>query len=639
MVQHEKLLVAVMVLFLAAGSVAAEEEVGIDACFACHGAEGFSGPDGQPLYTSAETFNASAHASLQCTACHSDSVPLPHAESLQQPDRTTCAGCHADAVEAYQRGIHADGQAAAQRTPSCTDCHGGTHSALPHTNRKSAAHWSNLAATCARCHASLELPRESTLPVVRPVSSYLSSVHGRAVAARENSAVCSDCHRAHDILPAADPRSSIARTNVSATCGACHTPVFVAYRDSVHGQAMVQGVREAPVCTDCHGEHRILPHTETASPISAANVSATCSGCHADERLSQKYGLPLGKVAAFEDSYHGLALRSGRVTVANCSSCHGVHNIFPSNDPRSSVNKINLPQTCGECHPGAGKRFAVGPVHGAENAFGTLAVSWVRIIYLCMILGTIGLMAAHNLLDFAHKVRYPEPPAVAVPAGQPERMPRLVRWQHGLVMLSFPILVYTGFALNFPESWWAAPLLQWEAHIGFRGLLHRITAVILMAAVLWHGLHVVVSRRMRACMKGMWVSFKDLKDALAMLTYYFGRRPTRPHMRKFSYTEKAEYWAFLWGTAVMSVTGFMLWFINVTLRYLPSWAADVATAIHFYEAILATLSILVWHFYWVIFDPDVYPVDRTFWNGHPPASRVLERSEGAEESELTRVAG
>jgi hypothetical protein len=81
---------------------------------------------------------------------------------------------------------------------------------------------------------------------------------------------------------------------------------------------------------------------------------------------------------------------------------------------------------------------------------------------------------------------------------------------------------------------------------------------------------------------------------------------------------------------VTSVTGLMLWFINGTLRYLPSWVADVATAIHFYEAILATLSILVWHFYWMIFDPDVYPVDRTFWNGRPPASRVLERSETTE---------
>jgi hypothetical protein len=76
---------------------------------------------------------------------------------------------------------------------------------------------------------------------------------------------------------------------------------------------------------------------------------------------------------------------------------------------------------------------------------------------------------------------------------------------------------------------------------------------------------------------------------------------------------------------VMSVTGVLLWFENTTLRYLPMWTAEVATAVHFWEAVLATGSILVWHFYWVIFDPDVYPMDWTWWNGQPPASRRQER--------------
>jgi hypothetical protein len=63
------------------------------------------------------------------------------------------------------------------------------------------------------------------------------------------------------------------------------------------------------------------------------------------------------------------------------------------------------------------------------------------------------------------------------------------------------------------------------------------------------------------------------------------------------------------------------------LRFLPKWTTDIATAIHFYEAILATLAILVWHFYWVIFDPDVYPVDPSWWHGRAPLARVLERKQ------------
>ena len=83
----------------------------------------------------------------------------------------------------------------------------------------------------------------------------------------------------------------------------------------------------------------------------------------------------------------------------------------------------------------------------------------------------------------------------------------------------------------------------------------------------------------------------------------------------------------LWGTALMVVTGALLWFENTSLRWLPKWALDVATALHFYEAVLATLAILVWHLYWVIFDPDVYPMDTAWWTGRSPEARVLERRE------------
>ena len=65
----------------------------------------------------------------------------------------------------------------------------------------------------------------------------------------------------------------------------------------------------------------------------------------------------------------------------------------------------------------------------------------------------------------------------------------------------------------------------------------------------------------------------------------------------------------------MGVTGLLIWFkIDVT-QILPRWAVDVATTIHYYEAILACLAIIVWHFYHVIFDPDVYPINWACWNG------------------------
>ena len=617
------------VVLLLAAPVGAEEELSADTCLTCHGIEGFASPSGRPLSTDPQTFNASVHGSLPCTACHADVTAVPHAETLKRPGIDTCAGCHADEVDAYRQSIHGQGRAnGITQAAGCVDCHGNVHAILPHTDPASTAHWSKLAVTCARCHANQEIAQKLSIPVVRPVEAYLASAHGRAVAAGRRAAVCSDCHGSHAILPGSDPRSSIWRTHVPETCGTCHQQVLAAYRDSVHGEAVARGVREAPVCTDCHGEHRILRTTEAASPVFAANIPReTCGRCHGDTRLSQKYGLSAGNVSAFEDSFHGLALRSGQLTVANCSSCHGVHDILPSSDPRSHVNAANLPATCGKCHPGAGARFTIGTVHVVATSASTRAVYWARLIYLWLIGLAIGGMVIHNALDVTRKARRPSAVAHTALAVVPERMPRVLRWQHGLVMLSFPILVYTGFTLKYPEAWWAAPLLRWENGVALRGLLHRCAAVVLLTSLTWHVVQLAVSRRLRACMGGLWWSWRDLRDAVAALAYSIGVRDRRPSSGRFSYIEKAEYWAFLWGTAVMALTGFLLWFENTALEYLPKWVTDLATAIHFYEAILATLAILVWHFYWVIFDPDVYPMDWSWWDGRPPAARALEREE------------
>ena len=106
----------------------------------------------------------------------------------------------------------------------------------------------------------------------------------------------------------------------------------------------------------------------------------TCGHCHGDERLAQKYNLPADKVPSFRDSFHGLAARSGSQSVANCASCHGVHDILPSSDPRSHIAPQNLAATCGSCHPGAGQTFAIGAVHVLpENQQESHpAVFWVR---------------------------------------------------------------------------------------------------------------------------------------------------------------------------------------------------------------------------------------------------------------------
>jgi len=123
----------------------------------------------------------------------------------------------------------------------------------------------------------------------------------------------------------------------------------------------------------------------------------------------------------------------------------------------------------------------------------------------------------------------------------------------------------------------------------------------------------------------MLPGLRDLRDLRNMLSYNLGHSQTRPVFGEFNYTQKVEYWAFMWGTAVMAATGLLLWFNTLALRYFPNWVLDAATAVHFYEAILATLAILIWHMYAVIFDPDVYPLDRVRKASTPKALPASEQ--------------
>jgi cytochrome b subunit of formate dehydrogenase len=187
------------------------------------------------------------------------------------------------------------------------------------------------------------------------------------------------------------------------------------------------------------------------------------------------------------------------------------------------------------------------------------------------------------------------------------------------VILSFPTLVITGFALKFPDAWWSQPLLLWENHIGFRGGLHRTAAVILVAATLYHLIHLALNKRDRIFLWAMIPTIKDATDIVQVFSYNLGLTKVEPKFAKFNYAEKLEYLAFMWGTFVMAVSGFLLWFNNFTLRYFPKWVSDAATAVHYYEAILATFAILIWHSYMVVFDPLVYPMDTAWIDGKVPA--------------------
>jgi formate dehydrogenase gamma subunit len=599
---------------------------------------------------SAPTHNAKT-ASASCIACHADAAKEmatgAHAALGNPNDVQTCivchgttnvekatagpqfcATCHATEVEQYRASIHGRAQARGNAdVPTCQSCHGSAHAALPSSDPKSPVSKRNLPDTCGSCHSNPQLAAKYMFAEVRPVQAYRQSVHGRAILEGDNNAAsCNDCHGTHDILPVSDPHSKIWKQNVAATCGQCHEAVYNTYAQSIHGQAVSKGVLQAATCTDCHREHDILAPGNPGSPVYMANVSQeACSHCHADTQLMAGFNLPQNRVPTYEDSYHGLAAREGRQTVANCASCHGVHNIYPSSDPRSTVNRANLSKTCGQCHTDAGSRFAIGPVHALSRTTpGGRILDFVRIFYLIVIPVTLGFMLLHNLIDLRRKART----VLARYRQQPGQL-RLTlseRWQHALLLVSFIVLVITGFALKYPHSLLAAPFLRWEHLFPVRGWIHRIAGVALIGASVYHMVYLSAKKSGRRWLRDMVPDLRDAKEAVQTVEYNLGRREQLPRYRRFNYAEKAEYWALVWGTVVMAITGVLLWLNDWILAHLPHPAVilAVSTAIHFYEAILATLAIVIWHFYAVMFDPEIYPIKWTFLTGRAPEHEVRE---------------
>ena len=673
--------VALVFLSLAlASTLASVSPAGDEECLACHGQAGMKSDAGKSISIDPAKHTASAHAILGCKDCHTSIKEFPHPAKIARVQCATCHAeesksfttsahfilgesacaschgsvhelttaeklmpgkcteCHAEEVKDLASSIH--GQAAKKGdpdAPKCVSCHGPIHAVKGPTEAISTIAPRNIPDTCAKCHSDAGFLSRHQIPVAHPVDSYKQSVHARAVALGKDAATCSSCHGSHDIYPATDERSRVNHWKVPETCAQCHKEIAREFNESVHGVAVKTGVRDAPVCVDCHGEHLIVDPKSANSPLNAKNVSAeTCGRCHGDPRLALRNDLPIDRLPSYAGSYHGLALTEGKITAANCASCHGVHSILRSSDPRSTVNAANLPRTCGQCHQGViDDKFIIGPIHvRTEAGPNHPVVKWIRWTYWLLIPLTLGFMVLHNLIDFLAKLIRRQPRHET--GGKVMRMNRNFRIAHWGIILSFPTLVVTGFALKYPDAWWTRPLLLGENVFGFRGALHRTAAVVMLVSTIYHVIHLARNKRDRMFLKAMIPDVKDATDLVQVFAYNLGLSKTEPHFKKFNYAEKMEYWAFMWGTVVMTVSGFLLWFNNFTLRHFPKWVSDAATAVHYYEALLATFSILIWHFYMVIFDPLVYLMDTAFIDGkasadhfrhtRPEYLRALERA-------------
>jgi len=595
------------------------------ACSTCHDADAYErSVHGRTVAT--EPTDRRPRAT--CKTCHGTHGILAPSDPQSQTSRRhlgeTCGKCHAEVAAHYEKSAHGaalvSGIAGA---PTCIDCH-GEHDVEPIASSDSPVSKRREARVCLHCHLDNPEVRARVGPSAGFIAGYETSVHGISLASgNENAATCSDCHGAHDMQRGSNPASLVHRSRIAQTCSRCHQDISRVYGESIHGSALSAGIQDAPTCTSCHGEHQIYAPQDPRSRVAPRNVSVeVCAPCHTSLQLTQKYELASERFESFADSYHGLASKAGAVEVANCASCHGVHNIKPSSDPASTIHKDNLAKTCGQCHPGATENFAKGSVHLLVSRNGDSILYWIQFFYVSLIVVTVGGMAAHNAADLVKKARVRHAqrlgslPEEHFGNTQFVRMTLSERIQHGTMLTSFFVLVITGFMLKFPDAWWVLAIRRLsESVFEVRSIAHRIAGIAMIGVCIYHLYYIIAVRRGRELFRDFLPRVEDLRQARDNLIYNLGISRNRPMFGRYSYVEKAEYWALVWGTAVMALTGIILWFDNYFMNLLTKLGWDIASTVHYYEAWLATLAILVWHLYYVIFNPDVYPMNMAWWTG------------------------
>jgi hypothetical protein len=382
-----------------------------DVCLECH-----SDPDitterkGKTVSLTVKKYllAKSVHGKLECINCHVgfDAEAVPHKEPMTQ---VNCMNCHSDAPakHLFHHAMVKPKPGTNQSYYNCKSCH-GNHEVSSYKTAFSKTHFTNSTIFCGTCHKQekaehlksqhyVELNKSNpnaptciychSKPITRTSESnlaklkfnqeqlclschlndpnnqskyaktlvnYSSSVHGAAIAkGNKNAAVCIDCHTAHNLQKAESQNSNISQSHIPQVCGKCHISINQEYESSTHGVALKKGIKDAPGCTYCHGEHNIKPlpdvpprtfeDTHIKHTTIVRNKMVYCIVCHADEKMMRKYN-----ISTVAEAHDWLPNQSRHWETVRCVDCHSSydppnlsHNILP---PDKTVKK------CEECH-------------------------------------------------------------------------------------------------------------------------------------------------------------------------------------------------------------------------------------------------------------------------------------------------
>jgi len=197
------------------------------------------------------------------------------------------------------------------------------------------------------------------------------------------------------------------------------------------------------------------------------------------------------------------------------------------------------------------------------------------------------------------------------------------RIEHVLLLLSFTTLAVTGLAQKYANAGVSQTVLRSLGGIENTRTIHHVAAALMMFEAIYHLAAMGYKVFVRRSRMTMLPTLKDMRDGLQALLYNVGLRKQRPQGDRYTFEEKAEYWALIWGTAIMALTGFMMWNPIATTNLLPGQVIPAAKAAHSNEALLAFLVIVTWHIYNSIFSPEVFPLDTAIFTGKISRERMV----------------
>jgi formate dehydrogenase subunit gamma len=398
-----------------------------------------------------------------------------------------------------------------------------------------------------------------------------------------------------------------------------------------------------------------------------------------------RYGLKATAFSSYMDSFHGKAvMRFGKADAADCADCHGMHAVRSPAHPDAPTHPHQIAQTCGQCHPGSHMNFALSGANHLrlkieQSKLLTLQELFFKLLTLGTTLGLLGLIAldlrrkiwckrcvpsagrgvamlvalsylalvcALGMALFGiHGARYFGLIALVFiilalvinwvrRRGSPHAEvsePRYVRFtlsqrlQHICLIVSFSLLVLTGMPLRFARVDWIRQIIDLFGGLDSARLIHRGAALLLIVTWIWHTVFLLYRWKKAKFSLASWTMFprwKDFTDFYDTVRYGIGLRQTPPAYERFHFKEKFEYFAVFWGNINMVLSGLILWFPVLAGRGLPDVLFGVAYIAHSYEAILAMLAIVIWHFYNTHFDPEHFPMNRVWLTGTMTASEM-----------------